>query len=82
MFDKIREKLAGKDSTNQDSSSNNESTNQSATYKCPFCGKTISGPCLYCDGCSQYMDYDCAIPSGYMTWNCPNCAIETKRVVL
>lgn len=52
-------------------------------YRCSRCGKApLTGPVLYCDGCSQYMCYECGIPSGYMVWNCPNCAIETQRVVL
>ncbi len=69
-------KIEKKDEKPQEPSSN-------YAYRCSRCGKApLTGPVLYCDGCSQYMCYECGIPSGYMVWNCPNCAIETQRVVL
>lgn len=70
-------------SSDKDTEKPAEQSYGSYSYKCSRCGKTpLSGPVLYCDGCGQYMCYECGIPSGDMIWDCPNCAIEMHRVVL
>jgi hypothetical protein len=90
MFDKVREKPMDKspsdsgDNPNGDSSGSNKNSGPSApTYKCSRCGRApLTGPVLYCNGCGQYMCYSCAVASGDMIFDCPNCAIELQRVVL
>ena len=87
MFD---EYFANKRKKDQDQKSKEDADKNSSsvpspasTYKCCVCGKApLSGPVLYCDGCSQYMCYSCGVASGDMIWDCPNCAIGVQRVVL
>ena len=79
---KIRQYLES-DAKAEANDANDQKTDSTSAFRCSRCGKApLSGPVLYCDGCSQYMCYSCGIPSGDMIWNCPNCAIEVQRVVL
>ncbi len=83
MLDKIREKFRDMEKKSKESKANNSQASSGSAYKCSRCGKSpLSGPVLYCNGCGQYMCYECGVPSGDMVWDCPNCAIETRRVVL
>jgi hypothetical protein len=50
-----------------------------ADIKCFVCGDKLTGPCLYCDGCSGYTHMPCAVAAGENVWDCPNCAIQMQQ---
>ncbi len=88
LFDKSRTKQREQENTEEVASGQSSGSQEvekgtaSTAYKCASCGRMLTGPALYCDGCGQYYCYTCGIASGDMIWNCPNCAIEAQRVNL
>lgn len=47
--------------------------------KCLACGERISGQGFYCEGCSNYLCWSCAVADGDIH-RCPNCGNEVSQI--